>query len=346
MAICQACGKEQTGASAFCSNCGAVLDRPDTNASAAEPAARPTQIIAPPVPPPAPPPESRIHAAPIAPVSDFGDIGLYIARRLLALIVDIIGVTVLLATGIHFIFVNQGQDANSYATFFETGVYTLFALLVYLCVTEAYLGATLGKALFGLRVQAVGGGHVGIVRALVRNVFLPFDLCAIGFVLAVITPRRKRIGDFVAGTEVVNTRVGALAPIVAVVILAGWAYAEYAYADGLRMAQVLSNSAQTYGPGLIGGQPTPVPGPTPLPERTAVPTEQPITVPTLKPTPGPSPSGAQTPSSAAPSGSPSAAPASSGSPGPASSATPAPTSSSSAASSSASPAPTPAPTKS
>ena len=307
MATCPSCGKEQVGASAFCAACGAVLDRPDTDAALPAPPVAPTQIIPPRVAPGA--------AAAAQSAEDFGDIGQYIARRLLALVVDLIGVTLLLATGVEYLLARQGQDPHSGATFFATAVYTLFGLIVYLCLGEAYLGTTLGKALFGLRVTSLDGGRVGIVRAVVRNVFLPFDLMAIGFVLAAFTRRHRRIGDYVAGTEVMNAHSGALGPVIAALVLAGWGYGEYALADGARMAQTLSNEAQTYGPGLIGGQPTPAPPPSPLPERTPVPTEQPITIPTIAPTPGNSPA-----ASASPGRSPAVSP--SQSPGAGASATP------------------------
>ena len=233
---------------------------------------------------------------------DFGDIGQYIARRLLALVVDLAGVGVLLATGVQFLLMRAGLDLHSYSAFFASSMYTVLALFAYLCASEAFLGTTLGKALFGLRVVAVNAGRAGVARAVVRNVFLPFDLLGLGFILATLTPRRRRIGDFVAGTEVVNAHAGVLGPAIAVLVLGAWGYAEYAYADGLRMAQTLSGEAQTYGPSLIGGQPTPSPGPTPLPDRTPVPTEQPITIPTIGPTGAPTPasSALTTPSGTAP----------------------------------------------
>ena len=336
MATCPSCGKEQSGASAFCSACGAVLDRPDTDSALPAPPVTPTQVIPPPVP----------HAAAAAAerAEDFGDIGQYIARRLMALLVDLVGVTILLSAGIQYLFVRQGQDPHTYGTFFATAVYTLFALIIYLCLSEAYLNTTLGKALFGLRVAPVGGGRVGLVRAVVRNVFLPFDLLVIGFALATLTPRRRRVGDFVAGTEVINAHSGVLGPALAVLILGVWGYAEYAFADGARMAQTLSQEAQTYGPSLIGSQPTTPPGPTPLPERTPVPTEQPITIPTLAPTVAPpsiSPEGGAG-TAAPPSAARSATPAASTAPNSAS-ASPAPTSATPAASSAANPTPAASP---
>ena len=313
MANCPACGKENSGKSAFCPSCGALLDRPDTSAPSP---ASPGRIISTATDEQAGRTSSTAttaaSAAAPAAIDDFGDIGQYIARRLFALIVDLIGVTVLLATGIGYLVARRGGDPHSYGGFFDTAVYTLFALIVYKVLAESYLGTTLGKALVGLHVRPTNAQRVGIARGLTRNIFLPFDLAVIGFVLAVITPRRKRIGDFVAGTEVVNAPRAALGAVAAIAILGVWGYAEYAYGDGLRTAQTLSNTAATYGPALFGAQGTPPPAPVPLPDRTAVPTEQPITVPTLAPTSQASPGSASpSPLASGAGGTPAASPASS-----------------------------------
>jgi len=313
VASCPTCGKENSGTSAFCPSCGALLDRPDTSAPA------PGRIDSTATNADAGRINSTATAAAPAAVDDFGDIGQYIARRLFALIADLFGVTVLLATGIGYLVASRGGDPHSYGGFFETAVYTLFALIVYKVLAESYVATTLGKALVGLRVRPANAPHVGIGRGLTRNIFLPFDLCVIGFVLAVITPRRRRIGDFVAGTEVVNAPRAALGAVAAIAIVGVWGYAEYAYADGLRTAQTLSNTAATFGPSFLGSQGTPPPAPVPLPDRTAVPTEQPITVPTLAPSPQASP-GSAAPSplasgaSAAPAASPISSPSSPNSP--------------------------------
>ena len=256
-----------------------MLDRPNTISEAPQPG-KPARVSV-----VAPPPAA----------GEFGDVGQYFARRLLALLVDLIGVTTLIAVAVHHAVSRRGADPNSSSAFFETFVYTSFAFIVYRCVAEAYVGTTLGKSLFGLRVQELEGGRVGMVRAIARTLFLPFDLAVIGFLLALLTPRHRRVGDFVAGTEVVNLRVGAIAPVVAAALLGGWGYLDYTYADGFQTAQSLTGDVERYGPGLIAGQPTPPPGPTPLPQRTPVPTEQPMTVPTIAPSFSPSPSATESP---------------------------------------------------
>ena len=322
MANCPSCGKEQAETSAFCGSCGALLDRPNTGALGGAPSVigssltGPAEFETPPVD------TGRVELRPAPPpYSEFGDVGQYIARRAFALIIDLVGVAALFATGIAYLVARGGSDPHTFGAFFATAVYTLFAMIVYLCVSEAYASSTLGKALVGLRVRAGEDQPVGIWRGVVRNVFLPFDLLIIGFVLAVVTPRRKRIGDFVAGTVVVNARKPALGVVAAAAILGAWGYAEYAYADGLRTAQTLSNSAEIYAPALVSGQSPLPPAPTPLPVRTPVPTEQPITVPTIVPSGGataetPAPAASTPSASVAPSAAASASPAATASPSP------------------------------
>lgn len=248
-----------------------------------------------------PPPELPEH-------EEIGDVGLYIARRLLALIVDLVGVTALLATSIQFALIHFGHlDAHAWVTFFRTMLFTGIGLFVYLWLSEWWFSSTLGKALFGLSVLNMHGGRVGVVAALLRNLFLPFDLLIVGFVLAVVTHRRRRLGDLIAGTAVINSRLGALSPIIAIVVLGGLGFLDYAYADGWKSAQNVSDNAQLYGPSLFLGQATPSPVP-PIPERTAVPTEQPITVPTIAPTPVATPTEAATGGAATPTAGPGASP--------------------------------------
>src|SRR5262249_60826644 len=82
----------------------------------------------------------------------------------------------------------------------------LFALWFgYFVVTEATLGATVGKLLVGLRVLRADGGRVGWGASLVRNALRLIDLSFAGLVGAALmwlSPRRQRLGDRVAGAGV------------------------------------------------------------------------------------------------------------------------------------------------
>lgn len=85
---------------------------------------------------------------------------------------------------------------------------TLGALALYCAVFEGLYGATPGKRLAGLRVRSIAGGPPGFLQALFRNVMRAVDMFPtvfpglIGAGVAMLNPRRQRIGDMLAGTMV------------------------------------------------------------------------------------------------------------------------------------------------
>lgn len=268
MANCPACGKEYSPPSAFCPHCGAVLDKPDTR-SAQEPVSQKEQAL-------------PIVSDSMEELPQFGDVGIYIVRRFLALVVDLTGVGLLIAIGLLALLERvktsiQPETPDGLRSF---AVIVAIALFSYFWLFEAVFGATLGKLLFGLEVRRSGGGRVGLWRALARNVLRLIDLAVIGFVLATVTPRRQRIGDFAAGSVVPSHRMGALAPVVAVIVLGGIGYLSYAYGGAMRHARDLYNSSRQYGPQLLeGGASSPAPKPaataTPVPSLAATATPAP-----------------------------------------------------------------------
>jgi len=85
----------------------------------------------------------------------------------------------------------------------------LFFPVVYAAVMESSeLQATLGKRLFGLRVQDLGGRPLSWGRAFGRNAakLLSVMVFFLGFVPAVFTTRRQTLHDLVAGTTVAKRR--------------------------------------------------------------------------------------------------------------------------------------------
>src|SRR5260370_4038190 len=72
---------------------------------------------------------------------------------------------------------------------------------------EALFGATLGKAFVGIQVRRVSGEGAGTRAAFIRNLarlldFLP-AFYLLGWIFAVFSAKRQRIGDRIAGTVVI-----------------------------------------------------------------------------------------------------------------------------------------------
>jgi len=292
MTTCPSCKRDQIQSSAFCAYCGAVLDRPDT-------ASTPSPAPAPPDSPAAGAP-TAVRASrpqPQTVVHDVGDVGAYIVRRLAALTVDLALVGALIAVALRAWLTRTTADgALTPGGFVELATLVVAAFFAYRWFFEGFVGSTIGKLVFGLAVGRNGGGSAGLGRAFVRNLVLPIDLAIVGFLIAAITPQRRRLGDLLAGTVVANARIGVLAPLAGIVVLGAAAYGVNAYAGGISAAQHLARDATQYGPALIRGtSPAPSLAPTPMP--TLAPT------PSSEPTPSPAPS-----ASAAPSPSPSAPP--------------------------------------
>jgi uncharacterized RDD family membrane protein YckC len=104
-----------------------------------------------------------------------------------------------------------GSDTGDGGASFELtgGPALLFFLVVmgYYIALESSMGATIGKKVMGLKVVADNGeltlGAV-VIRTLMRIVdALPF-LYLVGFLTMAIRSDHKRLGDMVAGTNVVK----------------------------------------------------------------------------------------------------------------------------------------------
>ena len=83
--------------------------------------------------------------------------------------------------------------------------YYLYYAIIYFAVFWWVWGATPGKLIFGLRVVDQSGGPIGLERALVRTVQIP--LC-LGFIWASFDKHRQGVHDKMAGTYVIDKRLG------------------------------------------------------------------------------------------------------------------------------------------
>lgn len=88
-------------------------------------------------------------------------------------------------------------------------VFSLCLPLVYFVLFEASSRAgTPGKRFLGFQVKTTAGGKAGLGRILLRNLFKLLSALPLmaGFVLALVTPRRRTLHDLLSGSLMVKTR--------------------------------------------------------------------------------------------------------------------------------------------
>jgi uncharacterized RDD family membrane protein YckC len=219
-------------------------------------ATQPIPVTPIPVPPPgrtyvqqpdAPPPVAT------QPVHRFGNVPLYLVARFVAFLIDIFAIAFAIAAfgfnAFELGFVTlAGRDEGGFGLLAAVSFGAAIAIAL---VCEALFGITLGKAIFGLRVRRGDGKHAGILRIIARYVLRPIDVLLIGPLLALVTPRHQRLGDFVGGTVVSQSRVAPLVSILGIALLAGIGYLEFAFGGGLESALGVTAEAASYGPDLI-----------------------------------------------------------------------------------------------
>lgn len=171
-------------------------------------------------------PPATATAMPERPQHVFGNPLAYVVARFFAFVLDVALITVFVTTLAYaLVAINPltGLPTNTQGGFEATFALGLAVALVYVWVSEAFLGTTIWKLAFGLHVYTVRGGMVGLAHALVRNLLRPIDLLVIGGILALL-PGHRRLGDLAGGTVVARSPLRAFAPLVGwilIIILAG-----------------------------------------------------------------------------------------------------------------------------
>lgn len=121
-------------------------------------------------------------------------------RRILATVADGL---VLLTLG--FVMSPQRIDMPSWR-----GVGYFSIVVLYYILLEGYLGQTLGKMLFGIKVVREDNGEVpGLGAATIRTLLRIIDslfFYLVAFIAVLLSAKRQRIGDVVAHTLVVARR--------------------------------------------------------------------------------------------------------------------------------------------
>jgi len=136
----------------------------------------------------------------------------YLVRRAIALIIDLAVVLGILIVAWRW---------QTFATPDETGNYGLAGCLLllaslvfwwlYFAGSEALFAQTAGKALLNLRVVKVDGGKADLIDCTKRHLLDPIEFQLLGVPAAIavsVTATGQRLGDLLAGTQVVREAAG------------------------------------------------------------------------------------------------------------------------------------------
>lgn len=117
---------------------------------------------------------------------------------------------------------DSGFDLHGGPAFLVMSVVGL-VLLAYFALAEATVGSTLGKIVAHIRVVDVAGGRLSMRRALIRNLFRFIDgiaLYLVGALVIMVTSRRQRLGDIVAGSVVIRGDATGVPRVIALILAA------------------------------------------------------------------------------------------------------------------------------
>ena len=145
--------------------------------------------------------------------------------RLIALILDTMFISAIVLVAAAALLSRWPTVLDSYSTLTlvaaSVGIVLVIAF-IYHWLQEGAFGATMGKAIIGVHVTRQGGEKPGLGPAAIRNAFrlldaLPFYV--IGFFVALFSRGRRRLGDYAAGTFVLERAAVPIGERVAVIFL-------------------------------------------------------------------------------------------------------------------------------
>ena len=160
-----------------------------------------------------------------AAMSSAGPITARLGDRLIALILDSMFISALVLVVAAAVLsrwprIAEGQSAVTLAAVSAGAV--LFIAFIYYWLQEGAFGATMGKGIIGVHVTRQDGSKPGLGSSAIRNAFrlldaLPFYV--IGFLVALFSRGRRTLGDYAAGTFVLEKAVVPVGERIAVVFL-------------------------------------------------------------------------------------------------------------------------------
>lgn len=161
-----------------------------------------------------PSPTSRPRTGPQRLTLSSGPVMARLGDRLIALILDTIFIAAVLMVASAALLSQRPKVAEglSILTIASIGAAaTLVLVFLYHWLLEGAFGATMGKAIIGVKVTRFDSGRVpGLAASAVRNALRIIDALAfylVGFFVAVFSRGRRRIGDYAANTVVLEHAV-------------------------------------------------------------------------------------------------------------------------------------------
>ncbi len=125
-----------------------------------------------------------------------------VGRRAIAALIDSI---VMIGIG-YVIAVMAGQTSeNGFQLVGLPALIWFLSMMIYLAAAEVGFGATIGKALLGLRVEMLDGSPMSWEAAFIRNLVRPVDYFPFGLIGAIAiwtSDNKQRLGDRAAATVV------------------------------------------------------------------------------------------------------------------------------------------------
>jgi uncharacterized RDD family membrane protein YckC len=174
--------------------------------------------------------------------------------RIAALLIDMLVQIVVLSVAIGALFASAGASSD-YAAAAAVAIFVLVIVGYPTAFETLSRGKTLGKLALGLRVVGDDGSPVRFRQALVRGltgVIEIWSLAPIALICSIASDRGKRVGDFFAGTYVVQERAPArqaLPGYFAVVPppLAGWAQSLHVSGLSAQTAEAAGSYLRRFG---------------------------------------------------------------------------------------------------
>jgi len=232
--FCQQCGSQNEPGSLFCGKCGSPISvaaahagtsfLPSTGRISSSPHDSPGVPVPPPIPRSVAPILSSAPTVAAHPLVDDNAIAAMGDRAIAALLDSIVVAVFIIPVGM-WAAVRWGgvtpngfelQGTAAFFTFFMIGIFWL----LYYWLFEGMFGATLGKLIMQVKVLRLDGSSVGLGKSLIRNLLRLIDgvgLYLVGFLVALFSSKRQRLGDHVAGTIVVRSDTGKAARVAATV---------------------------------------------------------------------------------------------------------------------------------